>query len=231
MRIRSVFTKKNYLKYISHLDLVRLFQRCFNSSDIPVKFSEGFNPHPKHSIGNPLSLGFESEGELLDVELERRMDVSEFIERMNHSLPKDIQIIKAEEIETKASINSLVDWSHYEIKFMMNDATDVDLNSFMNEWLDKEEIIVMKRKKKGRKKIEKEVNIRPSIGNISVKGIDGEGFMVIEALLKSGEEGNLNPIKLMEALDKDLNNISLESLMVKRLNLFFQKGNEIKSLL
>ena len=231
MKIRAVFNKKNYLKYISHLDLVRLFQRCFNSAGIPVKFSEGFNPHPKHSISNPLSLGFESEGEFLDVELERYIDVEEFKDKMNKVLPKDIQILKAEELKTKTSINSIIDWSHYEMKFMMKDSADIDISDFLRQWLDTDEIVMTKSKKKGKKKIDRQVNIRPSIGNIIVKGIDNEGFMVIEGLLKTGEEGNLNPTMLMEALKKDLNGIILESLMVKRLDLFTQKGNEIKSLL
>lgn len=231
MRIRAVFNKKNYLKYISHLDMVRLFQRCFNMADIPVKFSQGFNPHPLHSIGNPLSLGFESEGEFLDVELENRMDPNEYKDRMNNVLPEDIQILKAEEFKTKESINSIIDWSYYEIKFMLKEKRDVNLSSYLEEWLKNDEIIVTKLKKKGKRKVEREVNIRDSIGNIIVKGMDDDGFQVLEALLKSGDDGNLNPIVLLKALKNDLDEVILESLAVKRLNVFTQIGNEIKGLL
>lgn len=229
MRIRALFNKKNYLKYISHLDLVRLFQRCFNMADIPVKFSQGFNPHPLHSIGNPLSLGFESECEFLDVELEEKMDTNEFKEKMNKVLPRDIQILKAEEQKTKESINAIIDWSYYEVKFMINDK--LDLSSYVEKWLDKDEIMVTRLKKKGKRKIEKQSNIRPSIGNIIVKGMDENGFMVIETLLRSGDGCNLNPRTLIERLNKDLEEIILESLMVKRLNVFTEEDNEIKSLL
>lgn len=232
MRIRAVFTKKNYLRYISHLDLVRLFQRSFNRADIPVKFSQGFNPHPKFSIGNPLSLGFESQGEFLDIELEIDFDPTEFKEKMNKVLPNDIQILKAEKLETKKSITSIVDWSHYEIKFMIKEKSNLDFSLIFREWLEKEEIKVIKLRKKGRNKIEIQVNIRPSIGNITFKGIDDNGFIVIEALLKTGEDGNLNPIKLIEALDEELgDNIIKESLLVKRLNLFTEEGKQIRSLL
>lgn len=231
MKIRSVFNKKNYLKYISHLDLVRLFQRCFNMADIPVKFSQGYNPHPLHSISNPLSLGFESEGEFLDVELEEEMDANDFKDRMNKVLPADIQILRSEKLETKESINNLIDWSYYEIKFILNRSEDYDLNSFIVNWLKEDKVIVTKSKKKGKRKIESKVNIRPLIGNITLKGRDNNGFIIIETLLRSGEDGNLNPKLLMGALKEDLDEIVLESLMVKRLNVFSQNGNEIKSLL
>lgn len=200
-------------------------------ADIPVAFSQGFNPHPLHVIGNPLSLGFESEGEFLDVELEEEMDVDEFKNRMNKVLPDDIQILRAEELTTKESINSLIDWSYYEIKFMLEARENFDIKSFIDKWQKKDEIIITKLKKKGKKKIDRQINIRPSIGNINFKGSDEDGFMIIEALLKSGEDGNLNPINLMKALKKDLDEIILESLLVRRLNVFTEKDNEFISLL
>lgn len=200
-------------------------------ADIPVKFSQGFNPHPRFSIGNPLSLGFESEGEFIELDLESKISPEEFMERMNKVLPRDIQILRSEELETKESISSIVDWSHYEIKFLLKESRDIDFESRLKEWLDKDEINIIKLKKKGRRKVERQVNIRPSIGNISIKGYDDKGFMTMEALLKTGEDGNLNPLVLMEALDKDLDLIVLESMLVKRLNLFTEEGNEIKSLL
>lgn len=200
-------------------------------ADIPVKFSQGYNPHPLHSISNPLSLGFESEGEFLDVELEEEMDANDFKDRMNKVLPADIQILRSEKLETKESINNLIDWSYYEIKFILNRSEDYDLNSFIVNWLKEDKVIVTKSKKKGKRKIESKVNIRPLIGNITLKGRDNNGFIIIETLLRSGEDGNLNPKLLMGALKEDLDEIVLESLMVKRLNVFSQNGNEIKSLL
>ena len=69
----------NYLKYISHLDLMRLFERTFNRIDAPIEYSQGFNPKPKISIASPLSLGIESEEEWMDIELLEKVDQEEFI--------------------------------------------------------------------------------------------------------------------------------------------------------
>ena len=116
MILRIKFNKKNYLRYISHLDLMRLFQRSFNKANIPIKYSEGFNPHPKFSIGAPLSLGIESNEEYMDIDLEY-MAVDEFIERMNGVLPKDIQIISGKYLEREESLNSIIAWESMKFNF------------------------------------------------------------------------------------------------------------------
>ena len=97
--LRVKFTKESYLKYISHLDLMRLFNRTFRRADIPIKYTEGFNPQPKFSIANPLALGIESISEYMDIELEEEMPVEDFIEKMNKELPKQIRILEGKYIE------------------------------------------------------------------------------------------------------------------------------------
>lgn len=231
MIIRALFTKKNYLRYISHLDVVRLFHRTFNRSKIAIKHSEGFNPHPKFSIANPLSLGIESEGEYIDIDLVKDIPIEEFISRINEALPKDIQIIKAVYLEKENSISSMINWAFYEIKFMMLNDIDLDLvSSRVQEWIKQEEIIISKLKKKGKIKVTAEVNIAPLIGNVVLKEIDSEGFVVVNTLLRSGESGNLKPIDFIEAMNRDLGiGIDLDSVMLKRLALFAEKDGNIYS--
>lgn len=109
MILRVRFNKKNYLRYIGHLDLMKLFQRNFSRVGIPIKYSEGFNPKPRLSIANPLSLGIESEEEYMDVDLEDKISVEEFIKKMNSALPKDVQIIDGKYLEKGDSISSLIE--------------------------------------------------------------------------------------------------------------------------
>ena len=61
VKYRLQFSKEGETKYVSHLDLVRLFTRAFKRAELPLAYSEGFNPHPKMSIGLPLSVGVTSE--------------------------------------------------------------------------------------------------------------------------------------------------------------------------
>lgn len=91
-KVRFIFTKKGLMKYISHLDLMRLFMRAFRRADLPVKMTEGFNPHPKFSIKRALKLGLESDNEEATIVLKEPIAPEEFKQRLQKQLPKGIQI-------------------------------------------------------------------------------------------------------------------------------------------
>jgi radical SAM-linked protein len=80
------------MKYISHLDLMRLFMRALRRADLPVKITEGFNPHPKLSIKRALKLGLESEHEEATVVLKEQIIPEEFKEKLQGQLPQGIEI-------------------------------------------------------------------------------------------------------------------------------------------
>ena len=208
---------------------MRLFHRSFNRAEIPIKYSEGFNPHPKFSIAHPLSLGIESEEEYMDVDLEH-IPVEEFMEKMNEVLPKDIQITKAVYLEKEESIASLIAWAFYEINFdLSKDKTKEEMEDVFKTWLSKEEIMITKLKKKGKKKIERQENIKLLMGNLVLKETDGNNI-TIETLIKAGDSGNLKPINLMEALNRDTTlNIDMDSITIKRLGLYAEKDKNIYS--
>jgi radical SAM-linked protein len=69
MRLVIKYTKEERVKYISHLDFLRLVQRAIRRADIPVAYSQGFNPHPRLSFASALAVGVTSEGEYLDIYL------------------------------------------------------------------------------------------------------------------------------------------------------------------
>ncbi len=94
-KINFVFSKTGSMKYISHLDLMRLFARALRRAEIPVKMTEGFNPHPKLSLKKALKLGIESEGEEATVALARRISPEDFKRKLEAVLPEGIRIKKA----------------------------------------------------------------------------------------------------------------------------------------
>ncbi|MBU1726561.1 MAG: TIGR03936 family radical SAM-associated protein [Candidatus Omnitrophica bacterium] len=91
-RIDWEFTKQGQMKYISHLDLMRLFQRALRRAEIPVKITEGFNPHPKLSLKRALKLGIESESEEGTIVLAERIGLDKFKEQLQKQLPEGIVI-------------------------------------------------------------------------------------------------------------------------------------------
>jgi radical SAM-linked protein len=91
-RLRIRFSRGEELKYISHLDLMRLWQRALNRAGIALAYSEGFNPHPRMSLAAPLALGVTSESELMDVILAKFASPHAFTAAVGRQLPRGISI-------------------------------------------------------------------------------------------------------------------------------------------
>ena len=94
-RLRVKFSRGDEIKFISHLDIVRMWQRAFRRANIPLAYSEGFNPHPKISLAAPLPLGVTSEAEFMDVYFTRWVTPHHFIAAVGQELPPGIKILQA----------------------------------------------------------------------------------------------------------------------------------------
>ena len=99
MRLRVWFGKQGDMALVSHLDLVRLFDRVVRRASIPVSYTGGFHPTPRISIANALPLGATGEGEIVDIELTQPMDVAAFQAGLVAQLPKNIPVYRVEEID------------------------------------------------------------------------------------------------------------------------------------
>jgi radical SAM-linked protein len=93
MKIDGIFCKKGVLKNISHLDIVRLFQRAVRRADLPVTLSKGFTPHYKIGFSNALKLGVESENENIVFKMDKEFCSEEFKNRLNEKLPEGIKLV------------------------------------------------------------------------------------------------------------------------------------------
>ena len=91
-RITFTFAKKGTMKFISHLDLMRLFMRAVRRAALPIKMTEGFSPHPKISLKRALKLGVESDNEEATFVLRETISPQEFKQRLQKQLPEGIII-------------------------------------------------------------------------------------------------------------------------------------------
>ena len=91
-RVSFVFSKTGTMRYISHLDLMRLFMRAMRRADLPLKLSEGFSPHPKLSLKRALKLGLESEDEEGAIVLRLPVSPEAFKVKLQPQLPEGIRI-------------------------------------------------------------------------------------------------------------------------------------------
>lgn len=97
-RIRAHFLKGERARYISHLDVLRHFERCLRRAGLPLAYSQGFTPHPKITFAGPLPLGFLAENEVMDVLLTCRVPVPEFVTRLAAQTTEDLGIVSAAEV-------------------------------------------------------------------------------------------------------------------------------------
>lgn len=98
MRYLIKYTKESNIKFISHLDIMRTIQKVVRRAELPVKYSQGFNPHMALSIAQPLGVGVYSSGEYMDLILVEEMDVQEIIDRLNEKSASGIKFMTATQI-------------------------------------------------------------------------------------------------------------------------------------
>ena len=113
MTLRIKYTKEKYMKFLGHLELMKLFERIFRLHRYPLKFSEGFNPRPKMTFASPLSVGYASKGEVMEVVLDAFMPIERVL---NTKFPDGIKVLDATYVETKKSLMGSIHHSEYLIK-------------------------------------------------------------------------------------------------------------------
>ena len=197
MDVRMSFQKTGMAKFISHLDTVRCITRAMKRACVPIWFTEGFNPHAFLTFAMPLSLGFESLCETVDFRLMEEIDLNELASKINDALPVDITVKEIYVYETSPND---IRWAEYKIVFNNPDKL---LMENAEKVLSADEILVLKKGKQGRRKVEKEVNIKEHIKSFEL--IEENRKLILNTILSSGTSININPMLLIGALVKDTN--------------------------
>lgn len=198
---RLLFSKTGRVKYISHLDLMRTFQRAFQRADLTIKHTEGFNPHPFISILLPLSLGFSSQCEILEFQLLDSISPNEVPDRLNAVLPEGIVVERCYEGGQKAKELAFVDYRltlEYE-----NDVTSGAVEAWQ-ELLGRERLEVAKKSKKS-KTGETIVDVIPLVKSFAIT--EGKNMVVLDAVISAQNPG-LNPQLLITAFEREYPNLA-----------------------
>jgi len=188
---RLLFEKKGNAVYISHLDLMRTFQRAFLRAGLRVKHTEGFNPHVYLSIALPLSIGAESDCELLDFELLSGASLDAVPERINACLPAGIRVLQCYEAARKLKE---IAWLDIAGTFAYNGSVTEALLDALRLFFAQESIVISKRSKKGMR----EFDVAPCIEGIAFRREADNEIGV--SLLASAQDPALNPELLVDAL-------------------------------
>lgn len=221
MKIRIKFAKEGTMKFIGHLDVMRYFQKVMRRADVDIRYSEGFSPHQIMSFASPLGVGMESKGEYVDIEVLSTDSSREMLRRINEMIGDEMKALSYKRLpDDAANAMSIVAAADYIVRFR-DEYAPADWDAFaagLDEFLAKEEILVMKKGKKG----EREMNIRPMIYELKANE-DRTIWMKIA----TGSAANLKPDALIRAYMESRGETMAEfALMVTRMEVYADQGQE-----
>ena len=194
-RLRLKFSRGEQLKFLSHLDLMRLWERAFRRAGMELAYSEGFSPHPRISLAAPLAVGTTSIAELMDVFLSRRITDGLFVEKVSPQLPGGIGIIQILPVNIDApSLQSRLRFAEYRVD-MLSDKSVPDIESALAALLDRESLPWHHSRDTG----ERFYDLRPLINSLWLGGKRGDKCS-IGMLLRCDASGSGRPEQVVKAL-------------------------------
>lgn len=194
-RLRVRFSRGQELKYISHLDLMRLWERALRRGEIPLVYSEGCSPHPRISLAAPLSIGMTSEAELMDVIVSRSPSADSVMRAARLQLPQGLDILEVLQVPlTAASLQSQLRYAEYRV-VVTADRSVEDIRMAIDSLLHTPELPWQHMRDTGPRLYD----LRALIGDVWLEGCDGLTF-ILGMRLSCGPRGTGRPEQVAAAL-------------------------------
>ena len=207
-KLRLFFVKEGRAAYISHLDLLRTFQRVFLREGIVLRHSQGFHPHPIISFAMPLPVGQESDCEILDFETNGDIDTAALPARLNSGMPEGISALScAEPVLPVRELTAL----SCKVEFLYDNGVPGGAVEKIAALLGGDSVVIQKRTKH---KSLADVDIRPMIRDLRLE--EAPGVLRLYAVVAAQNPG-LNPALLAAAVEKYLPELSPDLVRVRRL--------------
>lgn len=196
MKKQLVFYKGGLLKFVGHLDLMRTLQRAMRRAEIPLAYSQGFNPHPQMSFASPLALGCTGQQEVMEIKLEQEQSDEAVMNQLNAQLPDGLRILSCRTIEEQGpSAMAKVQAALYRITF----SGDLEWAEIVDRFMKQEQILVKKLGKVRGRKQQIEVDIKPWIYDLQIE--DAHHILLLCAC---GSEQNLKPELLVQEIYRQI---------------------------
>lgn len=193
--VRVWFKKMGMSRYVSHLDLMRAMTRSVRRAEVPLWYTEGYNPHPYLTFALPLSLGMESLYESMDMRIEGESTNEEIFELLKGSMPPGIEIVS---VDDPVDDPKTIAFGEFDLLFDCDDAKA--LSSLIEQMLSKEELIVQKLGKQGRKKVLKDINLLEFLKEYKLSSSGNRVKLTV--VFPAGSTTNINPTLLSDEIVK-----------------------------
>ena len=231
MRARIKFAKTGIMRYVGHLDLMRFFQKAVKRAELPIRYSEGFNPHQIMSFAAPLGVGLTSEGEYMDIDLKEKVDPASALKALNDNMVEGLEITGFKYLpDTAEKCMSAVTAASYVVTYKdsKDDACYIDnIIDLKERFFDEASSInIVKKTKKG----ERELDLKPLIYRFNL--IIKEGVPEYDLLLSSGSTDNIKPELVVKAFHEFIGLPEFDELSfdIRRIDMFTGKPDSLISL-
>lgn len=218
-KLRLLFIKEAQASYISHLDLLRTFQRAFPRTELDIRHSQGYHPHPIISIVLPLPVGQSSDCELLDFEVTQDTDGRGIAEKLNTGMPSGLRVL-----DCYPAVRPVRDLTYLRADLTLEYDNGVPENAAarLTELLSRPVLVIQKRTK--RKELA-DVDIAPMIKGFSFT--EGEGVVTGTVTVLAQNPG-LNPQLLEKAVERYLPELAPDFLRVRRRAILDAEGRDFR---
>ena len=196
MLIRMQFRKTRAGRFLSHLDLMHTWERVIRRSQLPLGFTQGFNPHPKMNFASALAVGTTSDAEYMDLEFTEDLILDQVRESLFPAIPPAFEVTDMKIVHDRKvpSLMSIIQRATYTLRLeFVSDVTQAELDKAVEAFWRMEENIIYRYKKDSKDK--KAVNIRPGVYTIALnleEGTDNK-HAVLDIIVQSGNDGNIRP--------------------------------------
>jgi radical SAM-linked protein len=230
MRLCLQYSKEEEARFLSHLDLMRAMERALRRAQLPLVFSEGFNPHLCVSYASALAVGVTSEGEYLDLPLKGDWPAEEVVQRVNSVLPAGLKVVAAVPVtQRRESLMAIINLARYRVEIPLRQAIEQkDVEEMTAQVLARPAYSVLRRGKKG----ERQVDIRPGLWQL--QGWAENNKLILHIAVQTGSQGNVKPEEVIEMVKDTVSfsrgeNFWGENIRIHRLGLYIRENDKIYS--
>jgi len=210
-RLRITFAKTDAMRFTGHLDLHRTWERSFRRAELPLAYSQGYNPRPRLNLASALPLGCTSSAEIIDAWLEKDMDPGIIWQSLEKAVPPGIELLRIEKVDlSQPALQRMLEASDYIIRFLEPvQNLDVKISRLLSET----ELI--------RRRRNKDYNLRPLIHSIKILSDEisleiKQGYQQILVRLSAMESATGRPDEVVEALG-----VAPQDVRIQRIHLVF----------
>lgn len=214
-KLRLLFVKEAQAAYISHLDLLRTFQRAFPRTELDIRHSQGYHPHPIISIVLPLPVGQSSDCELLDFEVTQDTDGSGIAEKLNTGMPSGLRVLEC--YPAVRPVRELA-YLRADVTFEYDSGVPHNAADALSALFRRESLVIQKRTK--RKELA-EVDIAPMLQSVALTELEG---IIIGSVTVQAQNPGLNPQLLEKAIAAHLPELTPDFTRVRRRELLDAQG-------